>query len=531
MTRSPFHTTAKILATLSLILSLAGSALGADPLSDAEERGRHIYTKGESTSGRVITAEVQMSAAPASGSILPCAQCHGINGEGIGDVAPGVRWSQLTDPAAHEHPQRTHAPFNAISFATLVRKGIDPSGNQLEPTMPRYRMSDPDIADLVAYLKRIGESSDPGISETTIRIGTVLPTAGPTAGIGNAMREVLQASVRRANEAGGIHGRQLELVVGEYGAKDTPAFWEVLEFVQRESLFALVGSYLPGYEADLSKLVLENELPHVGPNYLMSNAEGGRFEFFVQPSLVEQAFALADVALRATGQDRFAVVYPRIDGFDGLAADIRARFRDGGANAAFEVPFAINAFDGNAVVGQLQAAGVDTVVYLGPPDSLLALARAAQSKAWHPSLLAPALYAERVVFELPAAFDDRVWLAYPSLPDDRTEAGVRAFETLHEDFGFGYEYSLAQMAAFSAVRVLIEGLEIAGRDLTREGLLEALESLEGFEPGLTPAMTFDAARRIGVNGAHVLRVDIDGGRLDADKRWIELTEVPGESKR
>ena len=73
----PKHVAA-IIATLSLL----GAAALADDLSPAEERGKLIYTKGESTSRRVIRATVATSQAPASASILPCVQCHGVDGRG-----------------------------------------------------------------------------------------------------------------------------------------------------------------------------------------------------------------------------------------------------------------------------------------------------------------------------------------------------------------------------------------------------------------------------------------------------------------
>jgi hypothetical protein len=45
--------------------------------------------------------------------------------------------------------------------------------------MPRYKMTDEQMADLVAYLKKIGKESDahPGLSEDTIKMsGRVVPT-------------------------------------------------------------------------------------------------------------------------------------------------------------------------------------------------------------------------------------------------------------------------------------------------------------------------------------------------------------------
>ena len=50
----------------------------------------------------------------------------------------------------------------------------------------------------------------------------------------------------------------------------------------------------------------------------------------------------------------------------------------------------------------------------------------------------------------------------------------------------------------------------------------ALEEFDDFSPGLSPPISFDAFQRAGVRGAHVLRVDLAGGRLDSEKRWVAI---------
>ena len=185
----------------------ATTATADESLSAAESRGKRIYTTGETESGRVIRAELQVAGPKSSASTLACTQCHGEEGEGIGVIVPNIRGEVLFDSAGHEHERRRHGPFNDVSVARAIREGIDAAGNKLEATMPRYSMTDADMADLVAYLKRVGTELDPGLSATTIRVGTVLPTHGSLAVVGNAMRKLLEAQFAEVNAEGGVHGR------------------------------------------------------------------------------------------------------------------------------------------------------------------------------------------------------------------------------------------------------------------------------------------------------------------------------------
>jgi hypothetical protein len=63
------------------------------------------------------------------------------------------------------------------------------------------------------------------------------------------------------------------------------------------------------------------------------------------------------------------------------------------------------------------------------------------------------------------------------------------------------------------VRVFVEGLKRAGRDLTRETLITSLEQLYLFPTGVTPPITYARNRHLGSTTVHVLRVEGRGMRV------------------
>ncbi len=519
-----------LIAALLLAAGLcfvSSTGYAADELSAAEARGKHVYTQGESLSNRIITASVATSEAPTSASILPCIQCHGADGRGIGIISPDINWSALVAPGGHEHPQRKHDAFDETSVVEAIVGGVDPAGNDLEATMPRYTMSHADMADLIAYLKRVETELDPGLSATTIRIGTVLPAEGPLGIAGAAMRIVIEAYFDFVNVTGGINGRKLELVVGEWGADDTPAFWQAQDLVSNEPLFALIACYLPGYETEFSTLVNERQIPLIGPHTAMGAASHGRYEFLLQAGLAEQGEALIEAVIQQAvvaqaDQPRFGIVYPLMQGFDRLADAAKARVAQHGIERVAMVPYKANSFDVSKAVATLRSAGSEAILFLGSADEFVEFGKKASELGWKPALLAPGILAERGVFELPPSFDGQVFLGYASLPSDHTSEGTNLFEALHRDRGLNYRESVSQIAAYSAARVLTEALKNAGPALSREQLIKSLESMVDYQPGLTAAVSFDPNRRMGPGGAHVVRVDLVNGRLDGESVWVDL---------
>jgi ABC-type branched-subunit amino acid transport system substrate-binding protein len=520
----------------------ATTTVTADPdiaadLTPAQERGKYIYEAGRSRSRRVITADLQRGQGPAPASILPCINCHGADGRGADDyegIAPlDINWYALSGAGEHQHSQRSHAAFDERTFARAVSDGVDPNGNELDLSMPRYNVADEDMADLIAYLKVMDSQFDPGLSGTSVRLGTVLPLDGKLAGLGLAMKSVLEAYFAKVNAAGGIHGRRLELVVGPWSDTQDPLIWAARDLVDNEPLFALVSGYVPNYDAELEALANEKKLPLVGP-YTALPPDGDaddstvprRYAFYATAGLRQQVQALVKAAI--SGYDardrRLAIVYPRVQFYDELAAAGRRYALSLGFGDVTVKSYPYEAFDAAGTVSSLAEARTDVVLFLGSAGELLELGNAAATTQWFPHLLAPALLAQQRVFDLPKSFSGRVLLAYAALPGDYTEDGQAEFEGLHESGGFDYGYSLAQVSAYTAARIAVEGLRRAGRNLTRDGLLSSLEALDGFLPGLVPPVSYGPHRRVGTLGAHIVRADLVNSRFDGETVWVSLDD-------
>jgi ABC-type branched-subunit amino acid transport system substrate-binding protein len=81
------------------------------------------------------------------------------------------------------------------------------------------------------------------------------------------------------------------------------------------------------------------------------------------------------------------------------------------------------------------------------------------------------------------------------------------FRALLQKYRVEPRHTAAQLSAFAAARIFVEALQRAGRDLTRERLISALEGLYDYETGVTPHLTFGPNRRVGAAGAYVMTID------------------------
>lgn len=135
---------------------------GAGP-SAFVSNGERIYFTGSSISGSAI------GTSGGSGHMnfhmrmhgAGCVSCHGAEREGkrlwpqFWIKAPALTAEALFESDAHdEDGHGDHGSYDDDSLRRAITQGIDPSGERLDDTMPRWTMSPADLNDLIAYLKQ-----------------------------------------------------------------------------------------------------------------------------------------------------------------------------------------------------------------------------------------------------------------------------------------------------------------------------------------------------------------------------------------
>jgi len=132
---------------------------------ESVSNGERIYFRATNNSGERITS----SGGPRfggmmSGNFVTCASCHGPEAQGGAHVmhmttmdAPDIRYVALSGEEG-EHSEgggEEHGEYDLETFRLAVVEGKHPNGDSLSTDMPRWQISDADLADLLAFLKEI----------------------------------------------------------------------------------------------------------------------------------------------------------------------------------------------------------------------------------------------------------------------------------------------------------------------------------------------------------------------------------------
>jgi ABC-type branched-subunit amino acid transport system substrate-binding protein/cytochrome c553 len=520
------------LGRLVLLLGLAAWALPAASagLTAEEEIGKKIYFEGISPSGVPIQALVGATSTPVSGETLTCSTCHGADGLGRpeGSVKPSnITWQELTKSYGHRHENgREHGPFDERSFADVLTYGKDPAGNRLDSTMPRYIMSNKDVAALTAYIKRMAADLDPGLTADALRIGTLVPASGRMAEVGKAALGVMKGYADTLNAQGGIFGRRIELVAADLPEDPAAASAAAERLAKEGGVFALVSPFSVGSEKSMAELAESAKLPVIGPFTLSPDTTlaVNRYTFYLLPGLNEQGRALADFAakeLKLTNPIA-AVVHPETAGDKEAAAAVEEQLQTRNWSRIVRASYPPGKLQAAKLVADLQQRGVQVIFFLGGDADLGEFGKQVRDAIWTPYLLAPGARAGRAAVDLPTTFGNRVFLAYPTLPRDITPKAAGTLSELEKKGGFGARHQPAQVSALAAMLVLEEALKRAGRDLSRAKLVNALENLFSFETGVMPGISYGPTRRIGALGAHIVAVDLSARQFRPTGHYMRL---------
>jgi ABC-type branched-subunit amino acid transport system substrate-binding protein len=374
-------------------------------------------------------------------------------------------------------------------------------------------------------MKVLEFDTDPGVSEDTVSVATLLPLSGPAGARGEVMRQVMQGYFAEINEGGGVFGRNIELLAVPTGETPDAGMDSLREAFDTEGIFAVVGAYSVGFDEALLDYLRSDNVPLVGPFTLdPGDAFLDATAFYLFSGFDDRARVLAGRALAdGAAVNQIVVAGPQTARAEPLmrAAMRRVGEAPGDAEANIET-WAPGEFDGAEFAGKIADNDIEAVIFLGAQAELDALLVELSDRNRAPRIYLLSSLVSRPLLDLPTSFDKRVFIAYPTTSQDVTPSGREDYARIAERHSLPREHIQAQLASLAAAKLFVEGLRRAGRSLSRERLVEGLEQLYNFDTGMTPPLTYGPNRRIGALGAHIVAVDL-GNRRYVPIGWYDAT--------
>jgi branched-chain amino acid transport system substrate-binding protein len=116
---------------------------------------------------------------------------------------------------------------------------------------------------LVGCASSAPEEPAGGASAEPIKIGVVLSLTGNNAGLGQPEKNALEMEAKRINDAGGVNGRPIELIIEDDATDDAKANAAASKLVDQDGVIAIIGASGTGGTMAMRDVVARAGIPQV----------------------------------------------------------------------------------------------------------------------------------------------------------------------------------------------------------------------------------------------------------------------------
>ncbi len=356
-----------------------------------------------------------------------------------------------------------------------------------------------------------------GVTADEIVIGTHTDLSGPIAIWGVGSVNAARMRIDEVNAAGGVHGRSIRFVVEDTQYQVPRAMQAANKLINRDEVFAmLLATGTPTNNA-VMQLQFEAGVPNIFPiTGARSMVEPFHPLKFTQRGIYyDEVRAATRYFLEEQGKQTACVIYQDTDYGQEILEGAQDQLAEMGREVAAVSAHKPTETEFTAAMLRLKEANCDLVLMGTVHRDTILVLDAARKMNWQDVAWVGnnAAYAE-VIAEQDSGEGYYAFVHMMSLyGDDEMSAPVRAWWDAYRE-RFGEAPGLAAMEGYRAADLMIEALERAGPELTTQGFVAALESIDSYTDMFGYRVSFSADKHSGATESVLAQVQ--------NGRWVKL---------
>jgi branched-chain amino acid transport system substrate-binding protein len=370
-----------------------------------------------------------------------------------------------------------------------------------------------------------------GVTDTTIKIGFVGSMTGPAAiwGSGNAAGATL--AFEEINAAGGINGRKIEFITVDDETSAPKGIAGFNRLVQSDKVFAVFGPSSSAVGVPMKTTMANSGVPVLIPSFSSP--------LMTEP-VVPNIFRVGTLNDRMQGRGlvnyvvdvekhKSVAILRQSDEYGATgAASITERLKElKMAPAATEVFNAADT-DFSSQVLRVRSANPDVIIVYGYPAPSAIITRQLREMGVKAEIIGSSATSNQNYPQLVGKIGAgaKFVAQMKDLPESdapQMKKFREAFEKRFPDLARQGRPATSDALGYGGALTMIEALRRAGKDLTREGYMKALESLDNYDNGISLPVTLTATNHEGNSKMYIAVIKDDltrevlPGAIDAAK--------------
>jgi len=354
-----------------------------------------------------------------------------------------------------------------------------------------------------------------GFDDNEIRIGQWGPQTGPAAPWGSVARgSKLLFDV--INEEGGINGRKIKYFIRDdmYNPAQTAAV--VKELVERQGVFAFVGGVSAAGGLAVKDYLAQNKVIWVGPATSVKE-----YVFPVQPYLFsvyplyeDEASILTKYIVETLKFKKMGILYQNDpfgkNGLDGC----KQRLATYKMSLVAEIPVEPTEKDFASQILRLKSSGAEAILMYVSPGTAAIILKTAANVGYKPQWVSSNTLSDYpLMFKITGGLWEGVITGnFGEIPDSKNPLMVKykeAAKRLAPEERWGTFYSAGILFADP----IVEALKKAGRNLSTEAVLKALNSIRNYQT-IGPKINWSEKQHQGSDSIQIQKCGPNGSYID-----------------
>ena len=325
-----------------------------------------------------------------------------------------------------------------------------------------------------------------------VRIGVFMSTTGSTANFGISSVNGIKLAADEINAAGGINGKQVELLVQDDRSDASEAATIVTKFVTQDQVHGIIGEVASSRSIAAAPIAQNAKIPMLTPS--STNPEvtkKGDFIFrscFIDPY---QGAAIAQFAAKTLGAKTAAIMVDRKNDYStGLEKVISETFTKFGGKIVATQSYQEGDQDFNAQLTSLKGSNPEVLFVPGYYNDVGLIAKQARDKGITVPLIGGDGWDSEQLYKIGGTALNGSYFTNHYSPFD-TDPKVVKFVTDYKA-KYGSTPDALAATAYDAARIMFDAVK-RSKSLAGQDIRDSLAATKDY-PGVTGTVTFNAQR-------------------------------------
>lgn len=319
-----------------------------------------------------------------------------------------------------------------------------------------------------------------GVTTDSISFAQVAALDGPAAALGTGMKQGLEAAFAEVNAAGGVNGRQLLLDSFDDGYEPDQSSTEVRRVIAGNNHIGLIGMVGTPTASATQPIATEAGMPYIGAftgaGFLRDPALANVMN--VRASYDAETEAWIKYLVDDKGMKSIGILY-QDDGFGRVGlSGVTAALERRGMTLAAEGSYTRNTVAVKSALLDLRRAAPEAVVMVGAYKPIAEFIHLSHKLDFAPTFVNISFVGSTALAnELGPDGEGVIISQVVPFPWDTTLPVVAEYQAAMQASDPASSYDFVSLEGYIVGRLAIEAVRAAGNDLTRQGLLTAMQNM------------------------------------------------------